>query len=205
MDIALELDDGENAKRDVDVVGGVEELELAAKPSANALRDVTIQTAAIIAFATDLCGQTDWLSDLNSGLREVSKRRCVEIQVVVAFARIENLDLAVAAEENHLLGEDRQAIHADRAGRRRHKHIEVDLEEERHIDRVKALIEGDGLEVDVDRENIRGFNSDRASLIDDMLAGLGEVDAQIVEAILIGARVVDTKGIDANRFLETSC
>ncbi len=205
LDVALELDDGKNAERDVDVVGGVEELELAAKPSANALRDMAIQAAAIIAFATNLCGQANWLSDLHSGLGKISKRCRVEVQVVVALAGVKNLDFAVAAEENDLLCEDRQAIHADRAGRRRHKHIEVDLEEECHVDRVKALIEGDGLEVDVDRENIRGFNSHRASLIYDMLAGLGEVDAQIIEAILIGARVVDAKGIDANRFLETSC
>ena len=78
-------------------------------------------------------------------------------------------------------------------------------EEEGHVNRVKSLVERDRLDVKKNVEHLDLPALHAHCRVDHRLLEIGEIDLQVLQAVLVAAAVIYSCSVHANRFFETIC
>ena len=113
------------------------------------------------------------------------------------------LGAALAAEEHDPLTEHGQAADLDGAGRP-HKGIGCDAVEVPHIHGKEAPVEGDRLHINVRVQQLGGPGLDGLGPVDYLLRTAGGVNSQILDAVLVSARVKDLFRVYAHGLPDTA-
>lgn len=131
---------------------------------------------------------------LHHGHGLVGAGQVLAVQGVQAHLGGEGLGAALAAEEDDPLVKDGQAADLHRPGGA-HEGVGGDAVEVAHIHGVEAPVEADGLHVggDVQKLGLAGLHA--AGPIQGALGALGEIDAKILDAVLVTACVHDLPGV----------
>lgn len=122
-----------------------------------------------------------------------------ELKVRLAGAELggEDFGVPLAAEEDGPLVEDAQALHSDGGGTAQVS-LKGDGVEETHIDGVEAPVEADGLHVHINIEEFGAAALDGQSAVDDVhILELG-IEAQVLDAVFVTARIVHFPCMNAN-------
>ena len=197
--VPLQADNGELAQGDKGAAVVVAHGQLAAEALAHAagdLADVAV-AAAVLAALHQLRVQHDGIDCLHHRHRHVALLQHLAVQAVNAQLGGEDLGVALAAEEDDPLVEHAQALHLYRTGAGA-VGVEGDAVEKAHIHRVEPPVEDHRLHVDVSIQQLRLAALDRLGPVEDILTGRGGIEAEILDAVLITAAVVDLLGMDTN-------
>lgn len=192
LNLALHSYYREYANGNVDVVGAYTVDEIALEASADAFGDgVDTHTAMTEgSYALDkLAIKTDGRSDLDhdcgkGGLAIAAQIALVEAKAVVFGIGREYRNVLFAAVKNDLFIKCTQAFYflysaAAKTSLERYAEIIAD----RYL--IKAFVEGHGLDVDVGIDDFDGFASYRACLVDDLLSTVAQMNAHVLQTILI--------------------
>ena len=200
MHVAHHLHDDEQPNGDVHRVLLGAAVEVAAVALADALGDAAIGLAAAGGMLAQPGGEGHRLGHLHRGFGQ--HPGVLGLDVVHGAAGGEQLHVALAAVEDHLLVEDGHAVDGHRAGGRPPEQIQADIEEEGHVHGVKALVEGDGLQVDVHGDDVHLPHPDVGGAIHQGLPRGGEQNPYILDTVLVRAGIVHPLGIDADSFFK---
>ena len=94
------------------------------------------------------------------------------------------------------------SMYCHRTGGRRPEQIQRHIEEEGHIHRVEALIEGNRLQVQIHRQNFHIADSHIGGTVYQFLLGFWEKHPDVLEAVFIATRIIDSHGVDTDRFFK---
>ena len=197
--VPLQADDGELAQGHKGAAVVVAHGQLAAEALAHAggnLADVAV-AAAVLAALHQLGVQDDGVHGLHHGHGHVALLQHLAVQGVDAHLGGEDLGVALAAEEDDPFVKHAQALYLHRTGAGA-VGVEGDAVEKAHIHRVEAAVEHNGLHVDVRVEKLGLAPLDGLGAVENVLAGHGGVEAQILDAVLVAAAVKDLLGMDTN-------
>ena len=141
--------------------------------------------------------QHDGVHRLHHRRGQVAAAAAGDIQIVQHRVGGENLGATLAAEENDPLVKDAQALRLGTAGSAG-ADLESDPVEKPHIDGVEPPVEGDGLHVGIDVEQLRRAAPHHLAGRQHLLSRCRGVKAQILHAVLVTAGVEDLMGMDAD-------
>ena len=184
--VPLQADDGELAQRHKDTTVVVTGRQVAAEALADTGRDlaeIAVAAAAVAAFH-QLGAEDDGVDSFHNGDGHVALFDHLLVQRIQPDTGGEYLGSALAAEEDDPLVKDTQALHVYGAGAGT-ECADGHTVEKPHIHRIEAAVEGNGLHIDVGVEKLSFAALDRLSAVEDLLPGLGGVEAQILDAVLI--------------------
>ena len=201
LNLTLELDYHEYAECYENGAFAATVVEAAAEATADRAWD-----AAAIAWLTngDQSGaQTDGLGDLAGNARQIAAGLSLQVIVVTDIFRAEDLDTALAAEENGLLGADTKTADLAGVAHGGNGYIEAYAEIDGQLNAVVAAVEGDGLGVDKDVAHLGGLELDGDGVVDELLVALDKVDADVLETFAVAAGIIDAAGVNADSLLET--
>ena len=184
LDIAYNLHDGEQADGGIYNARFCAGVELTTVPAADTFGDpaADVRMAGAVAQAG---GKTDRLRNLYGSFRQNLAYGGLLIEIIQLVVRAEHLDIAFAAVKDHLFVEYGYSVDGDRACCRRTEYIEAYVEEEGHIDGIEPFIERNRLQIQIDCDNLDVFHADVRGIINDSLFGRGEINPQILQAVLI--------------------
>lgn len=206
LHIALHLDDREQSEgNQYRPVAGVRGKVAAANSIRNrswhrAAAGVTAALAGVAhaggeddgVYALHLC---DWVAVLG--------RRLV-LKIFLSISRGENFDVAVTAVKDALLGEDRKSNNRVGNGCGGGVHIEGKYKEEGNIHGIEAVIKGYLIHIDGTSRYFAFSAFDGNRGIDYCLIRLSKGNAEILQAILVNTRVVNTLRVNADSLVECS-
>lgn len=183
LHIAHNLHDGEQPHRDINAAAAVA-VEPTAVPAAdpvgNMAAGVTVRAAVL-----HIGGQTDRLRYLDAGLGQHTAAGRIDRFAGVIGA--EGLYVSFSAVKDYLLIENSNAAYHHGRGGRSRAYVQADVEEERHVDRIKALVERHRFQVQVNRDHVHAPKVGACCVCDQLVFVLCEVDAQIFQTVFITA------------------
>jgi len=199
LGIAFEADDRElsqgNECSSVLVAHG----QLAAEALAHAggnLADITV-AAAVSAAIDELGVEYDGIDGFHHGDREVAAFEHLAVKGINAHFGGEDFRAALAAEENDAFIEDAKPFDLDGPGAGA-VDVKGDAVEKAHIHGIESTVEDHGFHIDIGIEQLGFAALNGLSTAEDVLAGLGRVEAQVFDAVLIAAAIEDFFRMDAN-------
>lgn len=193
LDIAHELDNGENPERDKDDFAVPSVGKGAAVPLADAVGDVAA-TAAAFAFTSavtsidDAGGQDDGLGDLNAAARHIAGGHLLLVVLVGYELAAEYLDVAFAAIQNDLFLEYGYAAYRRAGNAVTGIDLELDFEEKGQVTGIIPAVEGQCFNVDIRGDDFSIFGADTDCVIDDHLIPFGKVYLQVFQTVFVGGR-----------------
>ena len=184
LDIAYNLHDGEQADGGIYNARFCAGVELTTVPAADTFGDpaADVRMAGTVAQAG---GETNRFRNLYGSFRQNLAYGGLLIEIIQLVVRAEHLDIAFTAVKDHLFVEYGYSVDGDRACCRRTEYIEAYVEEEGHIDGIEPFIERNRLQIQIDCDNLDVFHADVRGIINDSLFGRGEINPQILQAVLI--------------------
>ena len=123
--------------------------------------------------------------------------------LVLVILRGKTLRPAFTAKEHGPFAEYRQAADLDGTGSA-HKGVGGDAVKIPHIHGIESPVKGDRLHIDVRVQQLGGSGLDGLSPVDHLLGTTGGVNAQILDAVLIPARVKDLSCVYAHGLPDTA-
>ena len=177
-----------------------------AKRSAHRAADVRRHVTATAATATlrrrfeDLGTKYDGIHDLNDGNRCVGSAAAElgrTAEIIVGRA-LEDADVALTAEEHNLLFQYRNAfefLNASGADASLKGQLDVEFD----VDGVKTAVEGDGCDVDLRPGDTGALDTDVGCVSNDVVAEIGQQDANVLKAIPITTGVENAVSLDTDR------
>ena len=204
LGVPLQTDDRELAQGNIDPLSVIAEAQVAAEAGANARRDFGQFTVAGAALADvhQLHIEHDGVYRLHHGGGQVGFADVLLIHPLKRHLGGEHLGGALAAEENHPLVKDTQAADLHRPGSadervRSHAVVVADIHS------VEAPVKADGFHINVHVQQLRLARLDADGAVDHRLAVLGGVKAQILDTILVFARIIDLLRVYAHGLADT--
>lgn len=164
MDVPLNLYNRKDTDCNINVFFSTVARDRAAISAGDTVGNPAARYAGFPALA-DFSGKAYWFCDLDACLRQVPDRGVLHIRIVHREVRAEYLDVALAAVKDNLLIEDTEPLHTHWHSCWLHEYVELYIKEERHIHRVKALMERNRLQVDIYGDNIHVSDSNVARLV----------------------------------------
>ncbi|WP_251447554.1 hypothetical protein [Vermiculatibacterium agrestimuris] len=131
---------------------------------------------------------------LHHGHGLVDAGQVLAIQGVQAHLRGEGLGAALAAKEDDPFVKDGQAADLHRPGSA-HEGVGGDAVEVAHVYGIKATVEADGLHIGGDVQQLSLASLHAAGPVQSALGALGEINAKILDAILVSTSVHDLPGV----------
>lgn len=209
LNIALQPDNGELSQSDEQLVAIIAEHQIIpAKARADRTGHLMQRTAAAVAarFRRNYARiQHNRVNDLNDRRRLVAVRPQLYIAPVLYILRGEDARAALAAKQHNALVEYRQAIHDARTTDYA-ADLALDTIEKADVNGIKTAVKLYPLNIDRYAEQLGFpcFNRSNAARIDELLCVAGQIHANIAQALLAAAGVVDFLGVDTDRLAETA-
>ena len=184
--VPLQADDGKLTQGDKDPAVVISRRQVTAEALAHTGGDLTQVTVAAAAVAAiyQLGAQDDGIHCLHNGNGHITLLDKLLIQGVQPHPGGEYLGGAFAAEEDYALVKDAQALHFHGSGAGA-KGADGHTVEETHIHGVAATVKGYRLHIDVGIQQLGLAAFDGLGTVEDFLAGLGGIEAQILNTIFI--------------------
>ncbi len=183
LHIAGDLNDRKQAEGDINTAAA-RVVKAASVMTADPLRD-TAAGIAVRAAILNISGKTDRLRHLYGCLR--LDTAAGGLRGLTGCIGAEGLDVAFAAVQDHFFIKDRNTAYHNRGSRRSRAYVQANVEEERHIDGVKALIERHRLQIEIDRNHVHTAQMRAGGIGNQFTFVRGKVDAQVFQTILITA------------------
>lgn len=185
--ISDNLDNGEDAE--CYIYGTIRtKVEFAAETSADAFRNSAAAVAAVVRAVANSGGEADRLCDLAGCLREYIGV-VLRIQFILCKVGAEHLYIAFAAIQNDSLAEYGYTIDNGRVRRQRAKYVQIDIEEEGHVDRIESLVERHRLQIQKYGDDAGTSEPDICCVFNQFMMARREINSQIFKAIFITTMV----------------
>ena len=180
---------------------------MAAIPVADAFGNgtATAVTFAAIAGLDQAGGKNNRIGDLDDAARYVAGGNVLMIAAVFAVLAVEHLDIAFAAVEDDFFLEHAHTAYGGAGGGVPREYFNLNLKEEGQIAGIVSAVEGERFDVDVGGDHFDLPCAHADGVIDDHLVALCKEYAYVFQTIFVGAGIIDSARIDANRFFAVGC
>lgn len=209
LDIALQTDDRKLSQRYKQLIALVVKNDVvAAEAAAQRVRNLAQAAAAAIArcLGRHNAGiEQDRINDFDDRLRQVALGAKLNIHAVFHIAGREDAGAALAAEQDDALVKYRQSVDNARTANRA-ADLDFDLVEEADIYRVKTAVELHALNVDLNAKQLgaAGLDGGNTAAVEQFLTLAAQVNADVAQAFLALAGIVNFIGVNADSFAEAA-
>ena len=144
----------------------------------------------------DLHHRNRYIAALSAGAGLGTEIGCVGVA-------LENVDVALAAIKNDALFQDCHALEF-LASSIAYASLQIKLDVKTDVDRIKAAIELDGVDMDGRPADRGALDADATGALQDLVAEVGQKHPYVFKAVTVAAGIQDTVGFNADHFASAS-
>lgn len=201
LNLALDLDDHEDAECCFNCLFGAVVVEVSAESSCDAARYAAAAGAVTALYKT--CTKAYRLCDLAYDLRKIAGTGVLDVVIAADVIGTEDLDASFASEEYGLFVIHRKSVDLARVADRGYGDINADGEIDGKVNTVISAVKGYGLGVDIDVDDLGALHSYTDGIIYHFLVALSEIDGDVFKTFSVAACVVNAAGVYTYCFTET--